>query len=229
MQSKPVFHILTLFPEMFPGSLGHSVIGRARDEGLWDLKTHQIRDFATDKHKTVDDTPFGGGAGMVMKPDVLDAALNSLPAGTHKIYLSPRGAPFTQKRAQELAHMSSIAFLCGRYEGVDQRIIDHHKMEELSLGDFVLAGGEVAALAVIEAVVRLIPGVLGNADTHAEESFSEGLLEYPHYTRPAVWQGMAVPEVLLSGDHAKVRQWRHEQAQMLTKLRRPDLLVKKGA
>lgn len=229
MIKGPAFHVLTLFPEMFPGPLAHSLIGRAHEKGLWDLKTIQIRDFATDKHKTVDDTPFGGGAGMVMKPDVLDAALNCLPAGTHKIYLSPRGVPLTQARVLELSQLSSIAVLCGRYEGIDQRVIDHHAMEEISLGDFVLAGGEVAAMALMEAVVRLIPGVLGNADTHAEESFSQGLLEYPHYTRPALWQGLAVPDVLLSGDHAKVRQWRLEQAQKLTKERRPDLLVKKGA
>lgn len=226
---SPHFHILTLFPEMFPGSLGHSLIGRAREEKRWHLHTIQIRDFAFDKHKTVDDSPFGGGAGMVMKPDVVDAALNSLPHGTRKIYLSPRGAPLKQAMLQDLTRNPHIALLCGRYEGVDQRVLDAHAMEEISLGDFVLAGGEVAAMTLIEGVVRLLPGVLGNAETVAEESFSGGLLEYPHYTRPAVWQGRDVPPVLLSGDHAKVKAWRQEQAERLTRERRPDLLGSQGS
>lgn len=217
------FHVLTLFPEMFPGVLAHSLPGKALEAGLWKLTAIQIRDFATDKHKTVDDTPFGGGAGMVMKPDVIDAALKNLPEGTRKIYLSPRGAPLTQARLQDLAQEKNVALLCGRYEGVDQRVLDAHAVEEISLGDFVLAGGEVAAMALMEGTVRLLAGVLGNADTTTEESFAAGLLEYPHYTRPAVWDGRSVPDVLLSGDHARVRAWRQQQSQEITKNRRPDL------
>ena len=219
-------HILTLFPEMFPGLLGFSLPGKALENGIWKLNAIQIRDFATDKHHTVDDTPYGGGAGMVMKPDVLDAALNSLPAGTRKIYLSPRGKKLDQALLHELAAVPQVALVCGRYEGVDQRVIDAQGLEELSLGDFVLAGGEVAAMALIEGVVRLLPGVLGNAHTVDEESFATGLLEYPHYTKPATWQGMDVPEILLSGDHAKVKEWRVQQAKTLTKARRPDLWEK---
>ncbi len=222
---KPLWsvHILTLFPEMFPGLLGFSLPGKALENGIWNLNAIQIRDFATDKHHTVDDTPYGGGAGMVMKPDVLDAALNSLPQGTRKIYLSPRGKKLDQALLHDLAATPQIALLCGRYEGVDQRVIDAHQLEEVSLGDFVLAGGEVAAMALIEGVVRLLPGVLGNANTVDEESFAGGLLEYPHYTKPATWQGMDVPEILLSGDHAKVKEWRLSQAKALTQARRPDL------
>jgi tRNA (guanine37-N1)-methyltransferase len=220
--------ILTLFPEMFPGVLGHSLPGKALVAGLWHLEAVQIRDFAFDKHKTVDDTPYGGGAGMVMKPDVLYAALQSLPKDARKIYLSPRGELFTQKKAQELSRESHLAFLCGRYEGIDQRVIDHHALEEISLGDFVLAGGEVAAMAMIEAIVRLLPGVLGNADTMLEESFSDGLLEYPHYTKPPVWEGYAVPDILLSGDHAKIKAWRQAEAERLTRARRPDLVGARG-
>ncbi len=216
-------HILTLFPEIFPGPLGHSLPGKALENGIWKLNAIQIRDFATDKHKTVDDTPYGGGAGMVMKPDVLDAALNSLPAGTRKIYLSPRGKKLDQALLHELSAVANVALLCGRYEGIDQRVIDAQGLEEVSLGDFVLAGGEVAAMALIEGVVRLLPGVLGNAETVDEESFAGGLLEYPHYTKPASWKGMDVPEVLLSGDHGKVKEWRLNQAKAITKARRPDL------
>jgi tRNA (guanine37-N1)-methyltransferase len=225
---KPLWsvHILTLFPEMFPGLLGYSLPGRAHEKGIWSLNAIQIRDFATDKHHTVDDTPYGGGAGMVMKPDVLDAALNSLPTGTRKIYLSPRGATLNQAMLHDLAASPNVGLLCGRYEGVDQRAIDAHELEEISLGDFVLAGGEVAAMALIEGVVRLLPGVLGNATTTDEESYTHGLLEYPHYTKPAQWKGMDVPEVLLSGDHAKVKKWRQQQAEALTKARRPDLWAK---
>lgn len=222
--NAPTFHIITLFPDMFPGPLAHSLVGRAREEGLWNLKTIFLRDFAHDKHKTVDDSPFGGGAGMVFKPDVVDAALNTLPQGTHKIYLSPRGVRLTQKKLQDLSQEKNIALLCGRYEGVDQRVIDAHALEEISLGDFVLAGGELPALALIEGVVRLLPGVVGNSDTMTEESFAGGLLEYPHYTRPASWQGREVPAVLLSGDHEKVKIWRKQEAQKVTRERRPDLL-----
>lgn len=216
-------HVLTLFPEMFPGPLAYSLPGKAFEAGIWNLTTYQIRDYATDKHHTVDDTPYGGGAGMVMKADVLDAALHAVPEGTRKLYLSPRGTPLNQEKLVEFSELSSLALLCGRYEGVDQRIIDQHRLEEVSLGDFVLAGGEVAAMALIEGVVRLLPGALGNHETHDEESFSTGLLEYPHYTRPATWQGMAVPDVLLNGDHAKIKDWRRQKAEELTKLRRPDL------
>lgn len=217
------FHVLTLFPEMFPGPLGHSVTGRALEAGLWTLDALQIRDFAFDKHKTVDDTPYGGGAGMVFKPDVVDAALRSLPQTARTIYLSPRGTPLKQSLLADIARGGDVVLLCGRYEGVDQRVIDAHAMEEVSLGDFVLAGGEVAAMALMEGAVRLIPGVLGNNDTTAEESFAAGLLEYPHYTRPPLWEGRPVPDVLLSGDHAKVARWRQEQSEALTCLRRPDL------
>jgi tRNA (guanine37-N1)-methyltransferase len=216
-------HLLTLFPEMFPGPLAHSLAGKALEAGLWKLTTHQIRDFATDKHRTVDDTPYGGGAGMVLKPDVVDAALNALPQGTRKIYLSPRGKVLNQQLLVELSNTPEVALLCGRYEGVDQRVIDKHELEEVSLGDFVLAGGEVAAMTLIEGVVRLLPGAIGNSETHSEESFTSGLLEYPHYTRPASWDGRGVPEVLLNGDHAKIKGWRQEKAEELTKLRRPDL------
>ncbi len=216
-------HVLTLFPEMFPGPLGHSLAGKALESGIWQLSATQIRDFATDKHHTVDDTPFGGGAGMLLKPDVVDAALASLPLGAHTIYLSPRGTPLSQNKLRELAAMPRVAFLCGRYEGVDQRVIDKHQLDEVSLGDFVLAGGEVAAMTIIEGIVRLLPGALGNAETHDEESFAGGLLEYPHYTRPAEWQGRAVPDVLISGDHAKIKAWRQAEAEKLTAARRPDL------
>jgi tRNA (guanine37-N1)-methyltransferase len=216
-------HILTLFPEMFPGPLGHSLPGKALQAGLWNLKTHQLRDYADNRHNKVDDTPYGGGAGMVMLPEVVDAALKAMPQGARKIYLSPRGTPLMQSLLRELSQEKDIVLLCGRYEGVDQRVIDAHNLEEISLGDFVLAGGEVAAMALIEGVVRLLPGVVGNEATTGEESFSDGLLEYPHYTKPALWQGQAVPEILLSGDHGKVAQWRLEQAKALTKQRRPDL------
>jgi tRNA (guanine37-N1)-methyltransferase len=217
-------HVLTLFPEMFPGPLGHSLPGKALSKDLWQLHVHNIRDFAIDKHRTVDDTPYGGGPGMVMKPDVLDAALSSLPPTAHKIYLSPAGAPLAQKKLEELSKKSEIALLCGRYEGIDARVIEAHGLDEVSLGDFVLAGGEVAAMALIEGVVRLLPGVLGNEATTLEESFTSGLLEYPHYTRPPVWKGLEVPPVLLSGDHGQVRAWRQKRAEELTRQKRPDLL-----
>ena len=221
------FTILTLFPEAFPGLLGASLPGKALKDGLWSLETLDIRSFARDKHASVDDTPYGGGAGMVMRPDVLDEAIRGAEAkfgpASRKIYLSPRGRVLDQKLVKELAAEKSLLLLCGRYEGVDQRVIDAQGLEEVSLGDFVLAGGEVAAMALIEACVRLLPGVLGNAATTDEESFEAGLLEYPHYTRPPLWNGVPVPEVLTSGHHEKVRVWRQEQAEKITRERRPDL------
>ena len=227
---------LTLFPEMFPGPLGASLAGRALERGDWMLETVDIREFAANKHRTVDDAPFGGGAGMVMKPDVVDAALTSVRAERQGqgaedrlIYLTPRGRFLDQQLVGALSEGSGVVLLCGRFEGVDQRVIEAHGMDEVSLGDFVLSGGEPAALCLIDAVVRLLPGVMGNADSAGEESFGEpGLLEYPHYTRPAEWRGQdgvsrAVPEVLMSGDHAKVRAWRRAEAERITRERRPDL------
>lgn len=223
--------ILTIFPEMFPGPLGMSLPGKALAEGLWKLDVLDIRGFATDKHRTVDDTPYGGGAGMVMKPDVVDAALRGADAqfgrAARRIYLSPRGRVLDQGLVNELAVAGSILLLCGRYEGVDQRVIEAQALEEVSLGDFVLAGGEVAAMALIEACVRLLPGVVGNDATTAEESFTAGLLEYPHYTRPAEWEGRKVPEVLVSGHHEKVKIWRQAESERITRERRPDLWSKR--
>jgi tRNA (guanine37-N1)-methyltransferase len=217
-------NVLTLFPEMFPGPLGHSLAGRALVDGIWSLQATDIRGFATDKHRTVDDTPFGGGASMVLRPDVVDAALESVKASEGPaIYLSPRGKLFDQATARRLAAAPSITLLCGRFEGIDQRVIEARKLEEISLGDFILSGGEPAAITVIDACVRLLPGVVGNTESLAEESFEQGLLEYPHYTRPQSWCGRAVPDVLLSGHHEKIRAWRLAQAEQVTRDRRPDL------
>jgi tRNA (guanine37-N1)-methyltransferase len=216
--------VATLFPEMFPGPLGHSLAGRALADGLWRLDTIDIRDHATDKHRTVDDTPFGGGPGMVMRPDVVDSALCAARAdGRMPIFLSPRGRLLDQARVRALSQGSGVTVLCGRFEGVDERVIAAHDLEEISLGDYVLSGGEPAALALIDACVRLLPGVVGSAETLEEESFEQDLLEYPHYTRPADWCGRRVPDVLLSGDHARVRAWRRAEAERLTRERRPDL------
>jgi tRNA (guanine37-N1)-methyltransferase len=219
--------VLTLFPEMFPGPLGLSLAGRALADGTWALETLDIRDFATDKHRSVDDTPAGGGAGMVMRADIAAAAIDAGRAkaepGTPTIYLSPRGTPLTQVRAHELAQGPGAVLLCGRFEGVDQRVLDARDVEEISIGDYVLSGGELAAQVLIDAVVRLMPGVAGNESSLAEESFAAGLLEYPHYTKPREWEGRSIPEVLLSGDHEKIAKWRREQAEALTKARRPDL------
>lgn len=219
--------VLTLFPEMFPGPLGHSLAGKALENGTWTLETVDIRSFARDKHRSVDDTPFGGGPGMVMRPDVLDAAISdTLARGPERgrvIYLSPRGKVLDQEMVRELARAPVVTLLCGRYEGVDERVIEEHRLEEVSIGDVVLSGGEPAALCLIDAVVRLLPGVMGNVETAGEESFERGLLEYPHYTRPADWRGRMVPEVLLSGHHGKVRAWRLDQAERITAERRPDL------
>jgi tRNA (guanine37-N1)-methyltransferase len=215
--------LLTLFPEMFPGPLGQSLAGRALDTGLWSLDAHDIRAHATDRHRSVDDTPFGGGAGMVMRPDVLDAALASVADDRPCVYLSPRGRPLTQARVRALAAGPGVVLLCGRYEGIDERVIEARALEEISIGDYVLSGGEPAAMVLLDACVRLLPGVMGAAESAEEESFSAGLLEYPHFTRPADWHGKRVPDVLLSGHHAAVAAWRQEQAERLTRTRRPDL------
>lgn len=217
--------VLTLFPEMFPGPLGQSLAGKALEQGRWRLEAMDIRSFATDKHRTVDDTPFGGGPGMVMRPDVIDAALQAATADGLKpaIYLTPRGRRLDQALVQELAAGPGMVVLCGRYEGLDERVIEARNLIEVSLGDFVLSGGEPAAIALIDACVRLLPGVMGAEATLEEESFERGLLEYPHYTRPADWQGRTVPEVLLSGHHEKIKAWRLREAEAATKSRRPDL------
>ena len=221
-----MFHatILTLYPEMFPGPLGVSLAGRALANGLWSIEAKQIRDYATDKHGTVDDTPAGGGPGMVMKADVLARALDAVPADARpRLVMSARGRPLTQARVRELAAGPGAVILCGRFEGVDERLIEARGLEEVCLGDFVLSGGEMAALTLLDACVRLIPGVMGKEASGVEESFSDGLLEYPQYTRPAVFEGRPIPEILTSGDHAKVAAWRRAQAERLTRERRPDL------
>lgn len=215
--------ILTLFPDMFPGPLGLSLAGRAMESGIWSLQAVNIRDFATDRHRTVDDTPFGGGAGMVMRPDIVDAAVASVDDGRPLLCLTPRGRRFTQADARRLADGDGVVMLCGRYEGIDQRVIDARGMEEVSLGDFVLSGGDLAAMAMLDSAVRLLPGVMGAVASAEEESFSAGLLEYPHYTRPAEWRGRAVPPVLVSGNHGAVAAWRRGEAERVTRERRPDL------
>jgi tRNA (guanine37-N1)-methyltransferase len=215
--------VLTLFPEMFPGPLGLSLAGRALERGAWSLDARDIRAHAPGRHRNVDDTPFGGGAGMVMRPDVLDAAIAAVADDRPIIVLTPRGRPLTQNRVRDLAAGPGVILLCGRFEGIDQRVIDARAMSEISIGDYVLSGGETAALVLLDACVRLLPGVMGAADSGIEESFSEGLLEYPHYTRPAVWDGRAVPEILLSGNHAAIAAWRLEQSKSITRQRRPDL------
>jgi tRNA (guanine37-N1)-methyltransferase len=222
--------VLTIFPEMFPGPLGSSLAGKALADSKWALQVIDICDFATDKHRSVDDTPSGGGAGMVMRADIAAAAIYAARAGVPPdmpaLYLSPRGAPLTQARARELAQGPGAILLSGRFEGVDQRVLDARNIEEVSIGDYVLSGGELAALVLIDACVRLLPGVAGNETSLAEESFAQGLLEYPHYTRPREWEGRAIPEVLLSGDHKAIAEWRREQAERLTRERRPDLWEK---
>jgi tRNA (guanine37-N1)-methyltransferase len=219
--------IITLFPELFPGTLGASVLGRGMADGHWKLNATQLRDFAVDRHRTVDDTPSGGGAGMVLKADILAQAIDTVAPQTDprpRILMSPRGKPLTQQRAHELAVGPGVVIVCGRFEGVDQRVIDGRQLEEISIGDYVLAGGEVAAMVLLEAVVRLIPGVLGALDSRDEESFENGLLEYPHYTRPQVFEDSEIPAVLTSGDHKKIAKWRAEQSLELTRARRPDLI-----
>jgi len=218
--------VLTLYPEMFPGPLGVSLAGRAREEGTWDLDAVQIRDFAADKHRTVDDTPAGGGAGMVLRVDVLAKAIDHarlLNPQAPVIAMTPRGRPLTQARVRELSEGPGVIVLCGRFEGFDERIFAGRDVEEVSVGDIVLSGGECAALMLLDACIRLLPGVMGAASSGTEESFENGLLEYPHYTRPAEWEGRTIPEVLRSGDHAKIAAWRKHQSEVDTRLRRPDL------
>ena len=220
--------VLTLYPEMFPGPLGVSLAGRGLSEGAWSLETRNIRDHAIDKHRTVDDTPAGGGAGMVLRCDVLAAALDAVADGRPMLAMSPRGAPLTQARVRELAAGEGAIILCGRFEGFDERIFDARPVEPVSIGDYVLSGGEIGAMVLIDACVRLLPGIMGAASSGEEESFEEGLLEYPHYTRPVEWEGRAIPEVLRSGDHAKIAAWRKAQAIEDTRLRRPDLIERHG-
>ncbi|TWF50192.1 tRNA (guanine37-N(1)-) methyltransferase [Neorhizobium alkalisoli] len=221
--------LLTLYPEMFPGHLGFSLAGKAMEQGKWSLEAVQIRDFAEDRHRTVDDTPAGGGAGMVLKPDVLAKAIDSLGEDKRpRLLMSPRGKPLTQKRVRELAEGEGVVIVCGRFEGVDQRVIDARGLEEVSIGDYILSGGEPAALTLLDSVVRILPGVMGNAVSGINESFEHGLLEHPHYTRPQVFEGREIPAVLTSGNHGAIEKWRLEQAVRLTQERRPDLLDNAG-
>jgi tRNA (guanine37-N1)-methyltransferase len=215
--------VLTMFPAMLPGPLAYSLAGKALEAGVWQLETVDIRDFARDKHRSVDDAPFGGGPGMVMRPDVLDAAIAGAGGVGPLLLMSPRGRRLDQSRVRDLAAMPGMSLVCARFEGVDERVLEARAIEEVSLGDFVLSGGEPAAIALIDACVRLLPGVVGCAETLAEESFADGLLEYPQYTRPQLWHGRAVPEVLVSGDHGRIRAWRRTEAERLTRARRPDL------
>lgn len=224
--------VLTLYPEMFPGPLGVSLAGKALEEGVWSLDTVHIRDFAADRHRSVDDTPAGGGAGMVLRADVLAAAIDSVAdsgePGRPILALTPRGKPLTQQRVRELASGPGIILLAGRFEGFDERIFDARLIEQVSIGDYVLSGGELGAMVILDACVRLLPGVMGAASSGEEESFEQGLLEYPHYTRPVTWEGRTIPEVLRSGDHAKIAAWRHGKAVEDTRLRRPDLIERHG-
>ncbi|HXI07080.1 MAG: tRNA (guanosine(37)-N1)-methyltransferase TrmD [Bradyrhizobium sp.] len=217
--------ILTLFPDMFPGPLGVSLAGKALASGLWELEARDIRASATDRHRSVDDTPAGGGPGMVLRADILAAAIDAadIPPERPRLLMSPRGRPLTQSRVVELADGPGALIVCGRFEGIDQRVIDARSLEEVSVGDYVLSGGEIAAMTVIDACVRLLPGVMGKEASGAEESFSEGLLEYPQYTRPQLFEGKSIPEILISGDHAKVAAWRRAESEALTRARRPDL------
>lgn len=222
--------VLTLFPEMFPGPLGFSLVGQALEAGLWSLSLHQIRDSGIGRHRAVDDTPAGGGAGMVMRADVLADAIDRARASNPDVpllYLSPRGVPFTQARAHALSQGPGVMLLAGRFEGIDERLIEGRGLSEVSIGDYVLSGGELAAMTLLDACVRLIPGVLGAEDSLRQESFEDGLLEYPQYTKPRDWEGRPIPEVLLSGDHRKIAAWRRAEAERITRERRPDLLAPK--
>ncbi len=224
------FHasVLTLYPDMFPGTLDQSLAGRALENGVWKLDVTQIRDFASGKHKNVDDTPAGGGAGMVLRADVLGRAIDAVsPADDPRprLLMSPRGKPLDQERVRALTDGPGVVIVCGRFEGVDQRVIDQRQLEEVSIGDYILSGGEVAAQVVLDAIIRLLPGVMGNDTSGESESFETGLLEHPHYTRPAEWEGHSIPDVLVSGNHGKIEQWRRDQAEKLTKQRRPDLIA----
>lgn len=226
---KILFQVLTLFPEVFPGTAGTSVVGKALNAGIWNLKLFDIRKFSDNKYNSVDDEPFGGGPGMIMKPDILvkaiDSATSQIPnqSNARLFCLSPRGTPFNQKIAQDLSKIDIITLICGRYEGIDERVFCSRKIEEISIGDFILSGGEQAALLLIDAVVRLLPDVVGDSDSLHEESFVDNLLEYPHYTRPKVWNNFHVPDILLSGNHEKIKDWRTRQAEEITRQRRPDL------
>ena len=218
--------ILTLFPEMFPGSLGISLAGKALNDGLWSLDARDIRGHATDKHRTVDDHPAGGGAGMILKPDILAASIDAAPNVGPRLLMSPRGKALTQDFVRELAAGPGCLIICGRFEGIDERVIEKRNLIEVSLGDFVLSGGEPAALALLDAVVRLLPGVMGKAESGEEESFEDGLLEHPHYTKPRLWEGLEIPQILLSGDHKAIAKWKRDRREALTKARRPDLWQK---
>lgn len=218
--------ILTIFPEIFPGFLGYSLTGRALEKGIWTIDAVNIRDYAFDKHASVDDTPCGGGAGMIMRPDVLGNAIEHNYKGGKIIYMSPKGSPLTQAKAHELSQCKNLTVICGRFEGIDERVIEEYGIEEISIGDYILTGGEQAAMIMIDSVVRLLPGVLGNSLSTENESFEKGLLEYPQYTRPIEWKGRKVPEILLSGHHEKIAAWQKEQSLKITKEKRPDLLEK---
>ncbi|MBR2534964.1 MAG: tRNA (guanosine(37)-N1)-methyltransferase TrmD [Hyphomicrobium sp.] len=229
--SRPAWHacVLTLFPEMFPGPLGTSLAGQALNAKIWSLDAIQIRDFGIGKHAQVDDTPTGGGAGMVLRADVLGPAIDhakTLNPAAPLVYMSPRGKPLTQELARAIASGPGITILCGRFEGIDERVIEHYAMTEISIGDYVLSGGELAGMVLLDSVIRLLPGVIGAAESLTHESFEQGLLEYPHYTKPRVWQGRPTPDILLSGDHKKIAQWRQQQSEAITAARRPDLLGK---
>ncbi len=218
--------ILTLFPDMFPGSLGHSLAGRALGEGKWSLKAQDIRSFTTDKHRTVDDHPAGGGVGMVLKPDILARAIDETPHTNPRFLMSPRGEPLSQALVQEIATGPGCLIVCGRFEGVDERVIEKRQLREVSVGDYILSGGEPAAIVLLDAVVRLLPGVMGKLESAAEESFSDGLLEHPHYTKPNIWEDAEIPAILMGGDHKAIAKWKRQQREILTKTRRPDLWSK---